>query len=462
MAHDTPIDLVIPGAMWSELHQHLFRDDCDEHGAVIAAGIMETGRVTRLLARRLLIAADGVDYVPGERGYRMLTADFVRDCALFCRDERLAYLAVHNHGGHDSVAFSSADMRSHERGYPALRDILGGPIVGGVVFAEKAVAGDLWLADRRAPLRSAVVLGETFGRMFPSPRSSSASPAATRYHRQARMFGGAGQQVLAAQRVGVVGLGGVGSIVCELLARLGVGNLVLVDPDALDETNLSRVVNSNPSDVGRSKVEIARRALALSHPGLQVDAISKSIVEQDVARALVDCDALFLAADTMQARLVFNAIVHQYLIPGFQIGSKIALDRATKSIETVFSVVRTVTPDSGCLWCNGLISSDRLAEEALSDEERRAQRYVDDIEVVAPSVVTVNSVGASYACNDYLMRIIGLRHDDNAVDSVYFEALTGTTRHEIPRKGSECIECGSSPRSRFARGDGAILPTRSA
>jgi len=64
-----------------------------------------------------------VDYVAGQRGYRMLTAAFVRDQALFCRDEQLAYLAVHNHFGEDHVAFSGDDLRSHERGYPALRDL---------------------------------------------------------------------------------------------------------------------------------------------------------------------------------------------------------------------------------------------------------------------------------------------------------------------------------------------------
>ncbi len=130
-----PWMLRIEDPLYERLHAHLFPGDEDEHGAVIAAGIVSTERGTRLLARDLFLAEDGVDFVPGVRGYRRLTAEFVRERIRFCRDERLVYLAVHNHGGTGSVAFSDPDMRSHERGYPALLDI-SGQAVGALVLAR--------------------------------------------------------------------------------------------------------------------------------------------------------------------------------------------------------------------------------------------------------------------------------------------------------------------------------------
>jgi hypothetical protein len=84
---------------------------------LILAGLTETKRGVRLLARDLHLAVDGVDYVPGKRGYRMLKSQFISERIVTCRDERLVYLAIHNHGGRDSVGFSSDDNRSHERGY---------------------------------------------------------------------------------------------------------------------------------------------------------------------------------------------------------------------------------------------------------------------------------------------------------------------------------------------------------
>ncbi|HTT88912.1 MAG TPA: hypothetical protein VMF65_05100, partial [Acidimicrobiales bacterium] len=121
-----PWSLRIPPDLMDRLSRHLFPGDGDEHGAVIAAGMQETSRGVRLLARDLIIAQDGVDYVPGRRGYRMLTASFVTDNILRCSSDRLVYLAVHCHGGRHSVGFSSDDLASHERGYPALLDLADG------------------------------------------------------------------------------------------------------------------------------------------------------------------------------------------------------------------------------------------------------------------------------------------------------------------------------------------------
>ncbi len=459
MACHPAVDLVLPEVQWERLRSHLFRDDGDEHGAVIAAGLVETEASIRLLAHEVHLAVDGIDYVAGERGYRMLTAEFVRDRALHCRDERLCYLAVHNHFGRDAVEFSGTDLCSHERGYPALQDILHGPIVGGLVFAENAVAGDLWFANHRQPLRSAIVHGASTYRMY--PRAPDASEESNeRFDRQARLFGDRGQAILRDLHVGIVGVGGVGSLANELFARLGVGHLTLVDPDNLELSNVPRVVGSTLTDVGTLKVDIARRVALTANPGARIEAIAASVVDDRVARQLRTCDVLILAADTMRARLVANAIVHQYLIPSYQIGSKVQVEKNTGAVLHVFSVVRPIQPgSSGCLLCNGLINADRLAEEALSEDQRRAQRYVDEQDVIAPSVITLNAVGAAIACNEVMMRAVGLR-TDHAGDYVYVDARTGATRYEVPRRDRDCLECGHGSPSRLARGDSRRLPTR--
>ena len=481
MAVDPFLDyeLVIPENLWMALQAHLFPGDGDEHGAVILAGMAISGGRARLLARELYLAEDGIDYLPGQRGYRMLSAGFVRDKALIARDERLSYLAIHNHGGRNSVSFSTDDLRSHERGYPALQDLTRGQLVGGIVFAENAVAGDLWLKDGRIPLMSARIIGKNIVRQFPSPpeRNGKVDPS---FDRQARIFGDRGQASLGQQRVGIIGLGGIGSLVSEYMARVGVGELILVDPDKLDPTNVPRVVGSSRWDalsilrgpgvpgwlrtwasrLSRWKVSLAKRHAHEANPSTKVLALPRNVVDSDVAQVLATCDFIFLSADSMQARHVFNALVHQYLIPGIQLGVKIPVDSATGEVGRIFSAVRPVLPGRGCLWCNGLIPPAKLQEEALSEEERRAQRYVDEPEVHAPSVITLNATSAAYAVNDYLFRTLGL-HDLSAPDDYhYLEPQSSTTRMEIPRSDPSCLECGTSSRSRLARGDGATLPTR--
>jgi hypothetical protein len=247
--------LTIPSRLWAELRQHLFRDDGDEHGAVILAGRSDGPRGPRLLARELILAVDGVDYVEGTTGYRALRPEFVRDAAIRGREEKLAYLAVHNHFGTTTVGLSKIDLDSHERGYPALRKITR-QVVGAVVFTPQAAAGDLWLQDgTHAPLSEVMIPGGNLVRL--APRPSQVTSAEARHDRQARLFGDRGQQAFGKMRVAVVGLGGVGSLVAELLARLGVGHLVLVERDIVDETNLPRLVAAEPDDVGKPKTELA-------------------------------------------------------------------------------------------------------------------------------------------------------------------------------------------------------------
>ena len=449
-----PISLRLPQAMMSELHGHLFPGDGDEHGAVIGFVVVETDRGFRFLGRRLFLATDGVDYLPGQLGYRMLTPEFVLRCALACADEGLGYLAVHNHYGTDSVAFSSDDMASHRRGYPALLDILDGPPAGALVFAGQAVAGDIWFSrQNQRELDHALVVGRTLEMMYPSPRAPRATDS--QYGRQVQLLGGRGQDILAAQKVGIVGAGGAGSLISEFLARLGIGHLVVVDFDRLEATNCPRVVGAKRSDLrsrwlptliarllrhkAKHKVEIARRVAREANPGIRFEAIAGDISDPTVVQRLIDCDAVFLAADTMQARLVVNALCHQYLIPTWQVGAKVQIDSPTGKIQDVFSAMRQLVPGKTCLWCNELIDSTRLAEEGASPEQRRAQQYVD--EVPAPSVITLNAVAAANSVNDYLFAVLGLFDADQKVTWTKCRPLEPQPVVELPRQGPACTEC---------------------
>lgn len=473
--------LVIPGDLYQVLMAHLFPGDQDEHGAVIAAGFTQTQeRGIRLLARELFLAREGVDYVPGKRGYRMLRAEFVTQRILHCRDQKLVYLAVHNHGGTDQVAFSRDDLASHERGYPALLEISRGIPVGAVVFAQQAAAGEIWLnASHRKTLTETRILSSRLSRLFQSP-SFTGYKSEVSFDRQTRLFGDFGQQLLSQTKVGVIGVGGGGSILVELLARLGVGHLVAVDPDRVDITNLPRLVGATRWDartmltgssrqawmrrlgerIAARKVDIARRVAKTANPRIQFDAVFSDVTEDATARALADCDFLFLAADSFQARLVFNALVHQFLIPGVQIGSKVNADSATGRLTAVFSVSRFVLPSSGCLWCNGLIPAASLQDEAATLSEHRAQRYVEDTAVEAPSVITLNATSASLAANDFLFWITGLVNEDVSLDYLRFRPRRREVWFDRPRHSPDCLECSTHAQSRFARGDDYPLPTK--
>ena len=468
----TPWRLTIPQGLYTSLHNHLFPGDGDEHGAVILAGTCRSDRGLRLVARELHLATDGRDYVRGQRGYRMLRAEFIQSRILRARDQRLAYLAIHNHGGTNRVGFSADDMASHERGYPALLDITRGMPVGALVFAESAVAGDLWLPGSiRVELDHASVVGPRRRLLYPAPPPRASTQH--RYDRQSRLFGDRGQNLLRRARVGIVGLGGAGSVLAELLARLGVGEFVLADPDRAELTNLPRLIAarradaSSPSWLPRKladrfrthKVRLAARNIRRANSSARIEPIADDFLHEDVAAHFTDCDYIFLAADTMGARLLFNAIVHQYGVPGTQVGAKIPINDAG-DVGDVFCVSRPATPDRGCLWCNGLINPARLQDEAVPATLRRAYAYVDDPDVVAPSVITMNAVACAHAADEFLFHFTGLKFPDSEPHWFRWNSRRGLAGYDRPRSDPDCPECSQATHSRFGLGDHADLPTR--
>ncbi len=466
--------------LFDSLQAHLFPGDGDEHGAVIAVGIGQSSRESRLLAREVFLARDGIDYVESKFGYRALSADFVARVSDHCARRGLGYFAVHCHGGRDSVGFSPVDLESQQRGYPALLDITNGGPVGALVFARNAVAGTIWTRDGVFDLDNLVVVGSNLRRLYPSAKPSSAK-ANPLYHRQALMFGDAGQELLRGAKIGIIGLGGAGSLINEWLAKTGVGEIVGIDFERVEPSNHSRVVGTNLWDVqfflstcrwpalrqfgkllATQKVKVAQRVARKANPRVRYHAVVGDITIRDTALLLKDADYIFLCADSGQSRLVFNSLIHQYLIPGMQVGSKVPVDKVSGEVGDVFAVVRPVLPyaGGGCLLCNGLIPASKLQEEALSVAERRAQAYVEDTNITAPSVITLNAVACSEAANEFLLGYLGLLHEDQKLGYRMQFCRDRNWQHVSLRSDTNCPHCGSAAGLVYARGDAAILPCR--
>ena len=476
MSVSKPWRILFPARLYAQLHGHLFPGDKDEHAAVLLASIAETASDVRLLVRTLHRAVDGKDFVPGQHSYRTLRANFVTEKIWQARNEGLIYLAVHNHRGTNSVNFSNTDLWSHERGYPALLKINHDRPVGALVFAERALAGDIWLpGGQRTHLTNGIIVGQrrqvlTAGLLVQGQRQYS------RYDRQVRLFGDSGQDIIGKAKVAIIGLGGAGSLLSEYLGRLGVGHFVLIDSDRVETTNLCRLVGAKHWDDGswffgaggfpwlqkriaRRKVSIAKRNIRRANRNACVKKIAKDFFASGVAEDLKDCDYMFLAADTMRARLLFNAIVHQYLIPGSQAGVKILSRPEDGEILGVHAIARPVYPESGCFYCNQLINGSRLTEEMQSPEERRAQQYVNDHEVLAPSVITLNALASAQAANDFIFYMTGLTHPEAHPGYVRFEPLSRKVWNDRTRTDTDCCHCSQSQGSCFARGDGMKLPS---
>jgi hypothetical protein len=260
-----------------------------------------------------------------------------------------------------------------------------------------------------------------------------------------------------------------------------VGHIVGIDFDRVQLSNLPRIVGATRWDamawlagrrskwlqelgrrISRHKVHIARRVARCANPDIRFDALVGNILDEPIARLLTDVDFLFLASDSIQSRLVFNALVHQYLIPGVQIGAKVSVDKKAGTVEDVFVATRPVLPyaRAGCLNCHELIPAARLQEEALSENERRAQSYVESEDVADPSVITLNVLSAAQGVNDMLMMFTGLYHEgvklQHQINFVRERLLTEVE----PMADEFCLDCSDTVQSIRARGDRVRLPCR--
>ena len=120
---------------------------------------------------------------------------------------------------------------------------------------------------------------------------------------------------LAEKKVCIIGCGGLGGYVTELLARAGVGRLTLVDPDVFQESNLNRQIFATESNLGTRKVEAAAERILAVNSSVTVRAIPESLSEENASRLLVGHDAAVDALDNIPARILLAKHCRSLSIP---------------------------------------------------------------------------------------------------------------------------------------------------
>ncbi len=119
-------------------------------------------------------------------------------------------------------------------------------------------------------------------------------------------WGERGQERLARACVGVVGVGGLGCPVALYLAAAGVGRLVLIDADVVEETNLNRQILHWTGDIGKPKVQSATEKLRQFNPHITVVPIHGHLTEATAEEWLREAEVLVDALDNFPTRLILN------------------------------------------------------------------------------------------------------------------------------------------------------------
>jgi len=153
-----------------------------------------------------------------------------------------------------------------------------------------------------------------------------------RYVRNMKTFSPQEQVALLKGHVSVVGLGGLGGVVVEILARLGIGTLNVIDGDIFEESNLNRQFLSSPKLMSKSKAEAAARRIKEINPSIAVNQCSEFLNEKNGLDLLDRPDVIVDCLDNLRTRFMLERLCRQ-------IGSPLvsaAVAGATGHVTTIF------------------------------------------------------------------------------------------------------------------------------
>jgi molybdopterin/thiamine biosynthesis adenylyltransferase len=136
-----------------------------------------------------------------------------------------------------------------------------------------------------------------------------------RYDRNHDTFSLEEQEKLGRSRVVVIGLGGLGGGVCEMLARVGVGHLTLIDGDSFEASNLNRQLLSEESLIGVSKASAAKKRVTAINSSIEVTELTQYLDETSLESRIKNADVVMDCLDSIDTRFKLQAAAKKENIP---------------------------------------------------------------------------------------------------------------------------------------------------
>jgi hypothetical protein len=268
-----------------------------------------------------------------------------------------------------------------------------------------------------------------------------------RFERQLGVFGQEGQDKIAAARIVVVGVGGLGSHVVQQLALLGNQHITVIDAEELADSNRNRYVTARFDDSvpGTRKVDIAERLAKSIDPSIHVEKIYDSVVSPAAFAAITEADFVIAGVDSEGARLVLNELCAAYARPYIDLASDVP---PGPPLEFGGRIATMRWRSDGCLVCRGLIDLEEAGLDLAGPDAKRDRAAIYGIPIDAlgrsgPSVVSINGVVASLGVTELMAAITGLR---DPKDVIMYRGHLGKMTILTDPPQADCYYCG------FARG----------
>ena len=250
------LSLAITAQDAADLSRSLFTEDGCENFAVLFCGSAR-GSEHRLLVREWWAAP--YDAYRERLSYHLdISPTFINRVVDHAVQTHLSPVLVHSHPGASPAVYSLSDDHGERKLLPVLSQLLPGLTPASLLMTPKEVRGRHLVNGKFITMHRINVIGaSTVTNSHPYQGSTQLDGGELdEFDRQVRAVGVIGQQALRSLQVAIIGCGGTGSAVAEQVARLGIRDFILVDPDQVERTNLSRLWGALSADIGRAKVEV--------------------------------------------------------------------------------------------------------------------------------------------------------------------------------------------------------------
>ncbi len=422
----------ISGNHYEDLQQHLFPGDNKEAVAIALCGRSSFESNHTLLVQELLLIPHEACY---ERtGYLVhwptdLIIPFIEKAIKY----NLAILKIHCHPGRYEQ-FSDIDDESDLKLFSSLHSWLDNdlPHASCIMLPDGRIFGR-FINNKIEfeEIQQILVAGSTIHNWLYSKKILAGDEFQVR---NMQAFGKKTIRVLNQMKVGVAGCSGTGSPIIEQLKRLGIGELVLVDPDFVDKVNLNRILNSTFEDArnGVAKVDVMQRSINETGFGTKVTTFPTHVSSYDVVKQLAECDVLFGCVDGAEGRHILNLISSFYLIPFFDLGVRLEAD-GEGGINSIFGSLHYIKPGGSSLLSRGQYNLQQLQAESMKRvnisvfEELAQNKYLVNVNESSPAVISINMQVAATAINDFLARVHPFRNIENReidITRIFFHEWT--------------------------------------
>lgn len=357
--------VAMPAALNQNLFEHLIREDEQEDVAFALYKPSDGKFRFTALIHRVILPEDGDREVHGNVD---INAKYFKRVCKLAMEEKSGIVLLHSHPASGWQGMSVDDFAT-ERSYASNADSLTQlPLVGLTLGTDGAWSARVWEQlngwYEKRWAETVRVVGQKLSVTYhdglrPTPEFKEI------YKRTVTVWGEQNHAHLARLRVGIIGLGSVGSMVAESLARMGIERFVLLDFDEVQLHNLDRLLGATMQDIGHGKVHVAHRQIlkAATATNTEISVVMNGITEDEGYKNALDCDVLFSCVDRPWPRQVLNHLAYSHLIPVIDGGIQVRLDPSSGQFSGADWQLQTVGPARPCLQCLGVFNTADVATE---------------------------------------------------------------------------------------------------